>query len=70
METIDAIFTRRSIRSFKKDEIAKEDLLLLVKAAMQAPSANNYQPWHFVIITDKKILGEIAKFHPYAEMLL
>lgn len=36
---------------------------------MSAPSAGNQQPWHFVIITERAILDEIPKFHPFARML-
>jgi len=36
---------------------------------MSAPSAGNEQPWHFVIINDRNILGEITRFHPYSGML-
>ncbi len=70
MNTIEAIFSRRSIRKFKDEPINKEDLIFLLKAAMQAPSAKNYQPWHFIITTDKSILREITRFHKYADMLL
>jgi nitroreductase len=68
MNTLDAIFTRRSIRKFKKDKISKEDLEEILKAAMHAPSAYNQQPWQFVVIEDRKLLDEISKFHPYAQM--
>ena len=34
---------------------------------MSAPSAGNEQPWHFVIINDRKILDEIPKVHPYSQ---
>mgnify|MGYP001769731856 CR=1 FL=1 len=36
---------------------------------MAAPSAGNQQPWHFVIISNREILNEIPKFHPYSKML-
>ena len=46
---------RRSIRNFEitkiKDDIIKNAIL----AAGTAPSGANLQPWHFVIIKDKKI---------------
>ncbi len=35
---------------------------------MQAPSARNFQPWHFVQITKREILDKIPQVHPYAEM--
>jgi nitroreductase len=36
---------------------------------MAAPSANNKQPWHFVVITERAILDAIPNFHPYSHML-
>ena len=36
---------------------------------MAAPSANNKQPWHFVVITERAILDAIPNIHPYSRML-
>ena len=69
MEAIEAILTRRSIRKYSEKEISPERIKQLLEAAMQAPSANNCQPWHFVIISDKKTLTAIREFHPGAQML-
>lgn len=69
METLEAIRTRRSVRAYTEQEISDRDLEDLLKAAMQAPSAKNSQPWHFIIIKDKKILNEIPKFHKTAPMI-
>lgn len=68
METLKAIFTRRSVRSFTDKEISKEDLLNIIKAGMQAPSARNTQSWHFVLVTRREILDTLPQLHPYAEM--
>lgn len=35
---------------------------------MQAPSARNFQPWHFVLVTKREILDKIPDVHPHAEM--
>lgn len=70
METLKAILTRRSVRHFTSDPIQEEDLQELLRAGMQAPSAKNEQPWHFVILDDSKLLHAIPKFHPHARMLL
>lgn len=70
MNTLDAIFTRRSVRDFKPDPVSQEDLLDLLKAGMQAPSAKNEQPWHFIVIDDPALLHEIPEFHPYSKMLM
>ncbi len=40
-----------------------------MRAAMNAPSAHNKQPWHFIVIDDRKVLDEIPKFHQYSKML-
>ena len=69
MEVLEAILTRRSIRDYRPGAIAEEDIQQLLKAAMYAPSAHNYQPWHFVVIKEKILLQKIRKLHPYADML-
>lgn len=69
MDTIEVIMHRRSIRKFRKDDIPPEHLDQILHAAMQAPSAHNLQPWHFVVIKDHTLLTAIAAFHPYGEML-
>ncbi len=69
METFKAILTRRSVREFTPEPIADEDLKDLLRAGMQAPSARNEQPWHFVVIDDPELLQAIPGFHPHAQML-
>jgi nitroreductase len=69
MDTMDTILTRRSIRKYKKKTISDEILQKLLQAAFSAPSAGNQQPWHFVILDDRKILNVIHTFHPSARMV-
>jgi nitroreductase len=66
---MNAIFTRRSIRKYTDAPVSEELLEKILKAGMAAPSAGNEQPWHFIILNDKKLLTEIPKFHPYSHML-
>ncbi|KUJ96204.1 MAG: Nitroreductase [Desulfonauticus sp. 38_4375] len=68
METLEAIFSRRSIRKFKPDPIPREMLETVLRAAMAAPSAGNAQPWHFIVVDSKEILEQIPKLNPYAKM--
>ena len=70
MDTLEAIFSRRSVRKFKGDVIPEGDIYDLHKAGMQAPSAKNEQPWHFIVIDDLNILHAIPEFHPFAAMLM
>jgi nitroreductase len=64
METLEAIYSRRSIRKYKQETIPQEIIDELLKAAMKAPSAGNEQPWHFIVIQDLKILEGLPKWLP------
>jgi nitroreductase len=67
---IDNLFARRSIRSFTDQPVSPEQVALLLKAAMAAPTAGNRKPWHFVVVTDADRRAALSQAHPYAEMLL
>ncbi len=69
MDALEAILSRRSIRRYTQDPVSDETLKALLEAAMSAPSAGNEQPWHFIVITDRRLLDAIPRFHPYADML-
>lgn len=69
MDALKAIFTRRSIRKYKKGEITEDQIRTMLEAGMSAPSAGNQQPWHFIVIKDREILDKIPEFHPYSKML-
>jgi len=69
-ETIKTIFARRSIRKYTAARVREEDVKTMLEAAMAAPSASNLKPWHFVVVTDRQILDNLARVHPYGEMLL
>ena len=55
MDIFEALFTRRSIRKYTQEDVSDEDLNIMLKAAMLAPSASNRQPWHFVAVRDSKV---------------
>lgn len=64
-----AVFERRSIRKYTDQNITKEQVEQLLKAAFAAPSAGNRQSWQFIIVDDKDILDSITKVHPHSQML-
>lgn len=66
MEIIEAIKTRRSIRKFNTQTVLPDVIRQLLDAAMSAPSAGNQQPWHFVVIDQRRILDQVPAIHPYA----
>jgi len=69
MDALEALFTRRSIRKYTRDAVAEGDLKTILEAGMNAPSANNRQPWHFVVVDDRAKLNAIMQVHPYSRML-
>jgi nitroreductase len=61
METISCIKNRRSRRLFLEKEISENILLTLIECALSAPSSQNCQPWHFIIVRDNKSKIELVK---------
>lgn len=68
MDAYQTLVTRRSIRKYLDKPVPSETLDKILEAAMQAPSAVNKQPWHFVVIDDRGLLEEIPDIHPNARM--
>lgn len=66
---MNAIFSRRSIRRYTDDPVSDELIRYVLSAAMQAPSAGDQRPWHFVVIRDRTTLNAIPQVHPHALML-
>ena len=69
MDTLEAIFTRRSIRAYTNQPVPAEMVENLLRAAMHAPSAGNQQAWQFVVITSRSQLTALAEVLPYGKML-
>ena len=57
---IEAIRARRSIRSYSGQAVPKELIEQILDAGRSAPSSLNTQPWKFVVITDRKLIGELS----------
>jgi nitroreductase len=57
------INSRYSVRSYSDKKIVKELIIEILEAARLAPSAVNYQPWHFIVITEEKELASIHEVY-------
>lgn len=55
MDVFKAIKGRRSIRAFTSKPVSNKDVMKILDAARQAPSAGNIQPWEFIVVRDVKI---------------
>jgi len=68
-DPIDVIFARRSIRAYTDEKVTDEEITLLLKAAMAAPSSRDRKPWHFIVVKERGTLKKLSEVHPYADML-
>jgi nitroreductase len=69
MELLDAIYHRRSVRHFSDANVPGAVIHDLLRAAIQAPSAVNQQPWAFAVVRGRPRLddfSERAKTHMLA----
>ncbi|MCF8008723.1 MAG: nitroreductase family protein [Halanaerobiales bacterium] len=62
METIKLLKTRRSIRKFEQKKVEKDKLEKIVETARYAPTANNVQPWHLVVITEENKIQKLEEY--------
>ena len=67
-EKYDNILNRKSVRNFTDEKIDKNDLMLIIKAGMSAPSALNLQPWEFIVFDSKESLDFMVNLHDYSKM--
>jgi len=61
MEVKEAIQTRRSVRAYQDKEIPEEKIKKVFEAAQSAPSANNRQPWKFIVVKDPQSREKLAR---------
>ena len=66
MDIIEGLKTRRSVRRYNPEvKIPRADLEKIVEAASYAPSAHNFQPWHFLILEDAETLASMRSVQPW-----
>jgi len=68
-EVLRAIAQRRSHRAYDARQISCKQLDALMEAALSAPSANNFQPWHYTVVQDQGLLNRVHRAAEAAAML-
>ena len=61
METTQAIQNWRSIRKYKSDPIPEASLREILEAGRRAPSWENVQPWHFIVVEDQSVKEKLSQ---------
>lgn len=62
MQFLNLAKKRRSYRHFRKKSVLRDDLFYLLEAARWAPSANNLQPWRFIVVQEPRHKEKIARY--------
>jgi len=64
MDLIEGLMTTRAMRRYSDEPVSDEEIITCLRAALQAPSGGNIQPWQFLVVTDpqkRARLGEIYR---------
>jgi len=61
---------RRSIRKYTGKPVEAEKVDALVEAALRSPSSRGFNPWEFVVVTDKTLLEKLSKAKPHGASFL
>jgi len=69
MDAIEAIRTKRMVRSFADRPIEPERLEAILDAGRHAPSSKNSQRWDFIVIDDREQLRALSAVGRYASHL-
>jgi nitroreductase len=56
---------RRSIRRFQERALEQEKVDLLMQAALRSPSSRGFNPWEFIVVTEKKMLKKLSQAKPH-----
>lgn len=61
MKFSELIIKRYSVRKFSNQPVEKRKLVAVLEAARMAPSAVNYQPWHFIVVQKPENMEKLQK---------
>ena len=66
---IDTILSRRSVRKFTDEPVAKTYINTILNAGRWAPSGLNNQPWRYIVVQDRDTIEEIACCTRYSNVV-
>jgi len=61
-EFYNLVHQRRSVRQYLDKPVEIEKIKKCIEAARVAPSAENVEPWRFIVINDKKVKDEFCNY--------
>jgi nitroreductase len=64
MDFIDVISHRYSVRRYKNMPVEQEKVMAILEAGRIAPSAVNFQPWYFIVVSEKENREKLNRVYP------
>ena len=61
---------RRSVRKYKDQPVESEKVDVLVEAALRSPSSRGFNPWEFIVVSDKDLLKKLSVAKPHGASFL
>ena len=58
-DVFETINSRRSVRSYKEEQLKDDEIKKILDAGIMAPTARGEQPWYFTVVQNKELLEEI-----------
>jgi nitroreductase len=66
VEAYRCIHSKREVRSFLPTKVPRETIVQILEAGRWSGSSRNRQPWHFVVVTDRQRLRQLARYGRFA----
>jgi len=69
MDAIEALKTRRSVRAYRSEPVPRKIIEDIIDCGRLAATANNLQPWEFVVVTEPETLRRLAQITDYGKFI-
>ena len=69
MDAIEVLKTRRAVRAYKAEPVARKVIEDIVDCGRLAATAINIQPWEFIVVTAPDTLRRIAEITDYGKFI-
>ena len=69
MDILEVIKARRSIRKYKAEPVSEEEINKILEAGRWAPSADNSQPWGFIVLRSQEVRKKLADILTWGSFL-
>jgi nitroreductase len=66
MELLEALMTTRAMRRYTDEPVTDDEIITCLRAAQQAPSGGNVQPWQYLVVRSERARAEVGRLYQSA----